>query len=138
MTEQPIDLIRTMPTLYYATEMASRAGDALPTGYEHDLRKAAGQAYDALLDAIIGADLTPAQRKAATGALETLRRTPADRARHTIAGHAITNTPHEGAGARSEGRRDALLANNTAGAQALHDELEASRTLLELLHTTAA
>lgn len=138
MSDQPIDLIRTMPTLYYLTELASRAGDALPTGYEHDLRAAAGKAYDALLDAIIGADLTPAQRKAATAALETLRRTPADRARHTIARHTIENTPHEGAGARSDGRSDAMLVNNAARAQAVHDELVASRTLLELLHTTAA
>jgi hypothetical protein len=137
MSDQPIDLIRTMPTLYYATELASRAGDALPTRYEHDLRKAAGEAYDALLDAIISADLTPAQRKAATAALETLRRTPADRARHTIAGHAITNTPREFI-RRDQDRRAALLANNAAAAQAVHDELTASRTLLELLHTTAA
>jgi len=138
MIDQPIDLIRRLPHLYHALEGATMAGTReLDSDYEHELRRLATEAYDALTDAINACKLSPQATKRAVAALETLRQTSAKRARINAAGRVLMEVPRA-LGALSDRREADVKANLEASAECISLEAGATRTLLELLHTKAA
>lgn len=139
MSDGTIDLIRRLPHLYHALEGAVMAGSrVLDSDYEHELRRLAGEMYDAIGEAINACDLAPADTKRAVIALETLRQSPAKRARINAAGRVLMEVPREGAGALSERRPADVEANLNASAECIHIEANATRTLVDLLHDLAA
>jgi hypothetical protein len=133
-----IDYIRRLPNLYEAVELAHLAGTTeLPSDYERDLRALANDTHDILSEAITGADLGAPDRRRAVIALETLRQSPAKRARINAAARVYMATPREGTPLAD--RRPADLAANMANHSAcVNAEAEAARTLMNLLHTLAA
>lgn len=138
MSDEPIDLIRRMPNLYYALEESVMVGSReLSSDYEHELRKLAGAVYDALAEAINGCKLGPNATKRAVVALETLRQAPAKRARINAAARVLMAVPREGT-TLGERRAPDLEANLAAGNECINTEATAARTLVELLHTKAA
>lgn len=138
MSDQPIDLIRRLPHLYYSLENATMAGTRHLNGdYEHELRRLAGETYDALTEAINACQLPTQARGRAVLALETLRKSPAKRARINVAGRVIMEFPRD-PGAIAERRMSDAKANLEASAECISVEAIAMRILLELLHTTAA
>jgi hypothetical protein len=139
MSNQPIDLIRQLPHLYHALEGAVMAGGReLDSDYEHELRRLASDMYDAIAEAINACKLSPADTKRAVIALETLRQSPAKRARINAAGRVLMEVPREGAGVLSERRGADVEANLNASAECIHIEANATRTLVNLLHDLAA
>lgn len=139
MSNDAINLIRRLPHLYHALECAAMAGTReLDSVYETELRRLAGEMYDAIAEAINACNLAPADTKRAVIALDTLRQSPAKRARINAAGRVLMEVPREGTGPLSE-RRDAdLKANLNASAECIHIEANATRTLVNLLHDLAA
>jgi hypothetical protein len=139
MSNQPIDLIRQLPHLYHALEGAVMAGGReLDSDYERELRRLASDMYDAIAEAINACKLSPADTKRAVIALETLRQSPAKRARINAAGRVLMEVPREGAGVLSERRGADVEANLNASAECIHIEANATRTLVNLLHDLAA
>lgn len=133
-----IDLIRRMPQLYYAAEKVTRAGQYLDSDYEQGLRAACAEVHDELCERINGADVAPEELRQAVDALETLRRSPAERARIDIACTALSCLGPTRTGDLYSRRGDDLLALlHKAGTMAAA-EMGATRVLVELLHTTAA
>lgn len=138
MSNQPIDLIRRLPHLYYSLENAAMAGTRHLNGdYEHELRRLAGETYDALAEAINACQLSARVTREAVTALETLRKSAAKRARINVAGRVIMEFPRD-TGSLAERRAADVKANLEASAECINREATAMRTLLELLHTTAA
>lgn len=138
MSDQPIDLIRRLPYLYYAVESALNAGQALPVGYPAKVRKLADAARSKLADAIEAAELPPASRQRAEAAIDALCAVPRQRARINAAGRALMAIPRENAGELSDGRQALIDKNLKASADCIHDEAAATRVLATLLHALAA
>lgn len=139
MSTEPIDLIRQLPHLYHALEVATMAGTReLDSDYEHELRRLAGDMYDDLAEAINACKLSAPATKRAVIALETLRQSPAKRARINVAGRVLMEIPAVGAGVLSERRQADVTANLAAAAECISLEANAARTLVELLHTLTA
>jgi hypothetical protein len=139
MTGTTLDLVRRLPHLYHALEGAVMAGASeLDSDYEHELRRLAGEMYDAIAEAINACDLAAADTKRAVIALETLRQAPAKRARINAAGRVLMEIPREGAGALSERRATDVKANLEASAECISAEADATRTLVKVLTTLAA
>lgn len=138
MSDQPIDLIRRLPHLYYAIEDAAMVGERELDGqYGIELQRLASETYDALAEAINACQLPTQARGRAVLALKTLRKSAAKRARINVAGRVLMAVPRD-AGALSERRAADMKANLEASAECISVEAIAARTLLELLHTTAA
>lgn len=136
--EQPIDLIRCMPQLYYAAEVAAHAhADHVPYEYAATVELRAGAMYQALADRIIASDLTALQRATAATALQMLRDAPRQRARIDLAGKAFNSIPAGDAVLGADARR--LLQENFE-ASTVHRGAEASAMsdLMRLLHAKAA
>lgn len=137
--DSPLDRIRLLPHLYYALESAIMVGSReLDSDYEPELRRLAGDMYDALAEDINACKLGVKDTKRAVIALESLRQSPAKRARINAAGRVLMSIPWRGAGSLSERRHNEVAANMNASAECLSIELTATRTLLDLLHTLTA
>ena len=138
MTDQPIDLIRRLPHLYYVLENATMAGERELDGeYAIELQRLAGETYDALAEAINACQLSAQATRNAVTALETLRKSAARRARINVAGRVIMEFPRD-TGAIAERRAADVKANLEASAECINREATAMRTLLAWRHTTAA
>lgn len=138
MTDQPIDLIRRMPHLYYAAELATHAPrDQLPTGYAEAVLGHAGELYDSLTRCIIDSDLTAGQRAQAVDALKMLRAAPRERARLDLAAKVVNSIP-VGEGTVGKQARELLQANFGEARERINAEASAVRDLVRLLHTVAA
>lgn len=138
MSDQPIDLIRRLPHLYYSLENAAMVRHReLDGAYRTELQRLARETYDALAEAINACQLSAQATRRAVTALETLRNSAAKRARINVAGRVIMEFPRD-TGAFSERRAADVKANLEASAECINREATAMRTLLELLHTTAA
>jgi hypothetical protein len=139
MTTDTIDLIRRLPHLYHAIEVATMAGTGeLDSDYEHELRRLASEMYDDLAEAINACKLSVPAIKRAVIALETLRQAPAKRARINVAGRVLMEIPAVGASVLSERRHADVTANLAAATECISLEANAARTLVELLHTLTA
>lgn len=133
-----IELIRRMPTLYYAAELATRAPhDQMPPGYAEAVLARAGELYDAITQCILDSDLTAGQRAQAADALKMLRAAPRERARFDLAAKVFNSIP-VGEDSLGEQAYRLLHANFTDSAEHRNAEASATHDLVRLLHTTAA
>lgn len=138
MSDQPIDLIRRMPHLYYAAELAARAPhDQMPTGYAEAVLGRAGELYDALTRCILDSELTKGQRAQAVDALKMLRAAPRERARLDLAAKVFNSVPIEKDGIGRQAH-EALLANFAEARERINAEASATHDLVRLLHALAA
>lgn len=138
MSDQPIDLIRRMPNLYYAAELAARAPhDQMPTGYAEAVLDRANELYEAIAQCIIDSDLAPGQRARAADALNMIRYAPRDRARLDLAAKVFNSIPVDESTVGRQGR-ELLQANFAEAREHINAEASATRDLVHLLHTKAA
>lgn len=136
--EQPIDLIRRMPNLYYAAELAARAPDEqMPTGYAEAVLARANELYEAIAQCIIDSELTAGQRARAADALNMIRYGPRDRARLDLTAKVFNSVPIEKDGIGRQAH-ESLLANFAEARKHINAEAIATRDLVHLLHTKAA
>lgn len=135
MSDDPIDLIRRLPQLYYATEKAAHAGQYLDSAYTRGLRAACAEAYDELCEHLNGFDLELEKLRQAVAALDTLRDSPAERARIDTACTALSCLGPTRTGDLYNRRSDDMLELlHKAGTMAAA-EMGATRVLVDLLHT---
>jgi hypothetical protein len=138
VSDQPIDLIRRMPHLYYAAELAARAPhDQMPTGYAEAVLGRAGELYDALTRCILDSELTKGQRAQAVDALKMLRAAPRERARLDLAAKVFNSIPADESTVGKQGR-ELLQANFAEARERINAEASATNDLMRLLHTLVA
>jgi hypothetical protein len=132
-------MIQRLPQLHYTLENACIAASReLPADYERELRRVACDIYDQLADAIHGAQLEGDDRKRAAAALETLRRSPAKRARLNSAARVLIEIDPHHNNALFERSRTDLAANLDTNRECVAAEVKATRTLIDLLYVAAA